>query len=419
MTRLLTSGAETVHQSCEPVILAGDAHINTQHEHSGFCSFKIGDIGIEGGGYDISNGTYVGAPWVHVPGRWYYSRCWMMVVAPEVSNEIIMAVYHDTVPVQNFVLVSDGTLHRSSATGPLLATGIDYYQWFCFEIGVWCDGVTQRRVILRLNGAQIDDITTTDALNYPGNEVRFGIINPHVSRASGRNFWMDDIAVNDDTGSENNSWPGIAGKVVVIGPAADVAVGANWKGGNGADLYPVGHWQRVDNKPPLGVASTHQDANMRQIRDAVPSSVDNADLRAEAYQWYAQHVEQLQFDIKVTSAQLICSVAREGAAGLQAKLLSNPAGPTFTINPTSEPPGDFWPANPLPGQYWPPPVGWTIARSAHVNGASIDPTIAPVLRLNKLAGSSGIIYCCQAAIQFEYEHVSASSRFSRKYFGVV
>lgn len=406
MTRLLTSGAETVHPSCEPVILAGDANISTQQKHSGWCSFKIGDIGIEGGRVDISNGTYVGARWGHVPGRWYYSRCWMMVVAPEVSNEIIMAVYHNTVPVQNFVLVSDGTLHRDSAAGPLLASGIDYYQWFCFEVGVWCDGVTQRRVILRLNGVQIDNIITTDVLTNLGNEVRFGIINPHVSRATGRNFWMDDIAVNDDTGSENNSWPGVNGKIVVTFPESDVAVGANWKGGNGTNASPGSIWQRVSGAPPRGIAPTDPDANFRQMRDAVPSSVDNADIQLESYEQYVQHVEQLLFDVRITSVQLLCSAAREGTAGLQAKLLSSPAGETVTINPPSEPPGAY-------------PDRWSFARSAHINGSSIDSSIGPVVRLNKLAGSSGIAYCCQALVQFEYEHASASSDFKRKFLCVV
>lgn len=408
MTRLLTSGAETADPRQEPVVLAGNARIVTDDQaHSGYCSFRIIDIGASGGGADISNGTYVGARWTNVPGRWYYSRCWMVIVAPEVSNEIIMSVYHDAVPVQNFVLVSDGTLHRDLATGPLLATGINYYQSFCFEIGVRCDGVTQRHIILRLNGVIIDDIITTNALNYLGNEVRFGIMNPDDLRAIGRKFYMDDIAVNDDTGSENNSWPGINGMIAISASKADVAVGPNWMGGNGAVPYPAGYWQRVFGMPSGGVDPTHPDANMRMMRDSVPFSVDNADIQFESYKQRARYSQQGQpYNIKVTAVQLLCAAAREGTASLQAKLLSSPVSSTITINPASEPPGYY-------------PVGWSVGRSADINGASIDPTIEPVVRLNKLAGSSGTIYCSEAAIQFEYEYTDGSSNIKNRFLCVV
>lgn len=399
MTRLAMTGGSDRFLGPE-ILVAGDCHQSPRPVfHSSYNAWNVGDIGIEGGQVDISGGTYLGAKWTNVPGRWYYARAWMFPVAPEIGSEIIFALYHDTVPVQNFVIASDSTLHRDSVAGPSLAY-VPSYSWVCFEIGVWCDHTTQRHVILRVNGVDVDNFITTNALNYPGNQVRFGIINPHVSRASGREIFIDDLALNDDTGTENNSWPGVAGYVQTSYPLADVAVGADWKDGAGNPPADGKYWWKYGNTgqvPP----DFPQDQATEMISNSVSLSVDTADFRYESFQWEAVHMQypgsSLDYmTVKVTSMRIGVSAARVGTASLQSKLITNPETETITINPPPGPPGYF-------------PDRWGFGYSSFQNGSSIDPYVEPVVRINKLAGSDGIIYVANGLIQFEYEAIDTAA----------
>jgi hypothetical protein len=63
-------------------------------------------------------------------------------------------------------------------------------------------------------------------------------------------LWFDDIAVNDDTGSAQNGFPGIDGKIIHLLPVSDSAVGADWKG-NTLTAFSPGAYDCVDNRPPL------------------------------------------------------------------------------------------------------------------------------------------------------------------------
>lgn len=83
----------------------------------------------------------------------------------------------------------------------------------------------------------------------------------------GTSTWLDDFAVNDDTGSAQTSWPGNSMAVLSL-PTGDAQVG-NWRGGAGGSS---GLWDAINNIPPAGSAS---ETDASQIEsDAADSAAD-------------------------------------------------------------------------------------------------------------------------------------------------
>lgn len=88
-------------------------------------------------------------------------------------------------------------------------------------------------------------------------------------------FW-DDVAYNDDTGSNENTWCG-DGQVVMLLPTSDSAIGS-WTGGAGgtSNLFDA-----VDNVPPAGVSSA-SDTNTSQIKTATDGTTATFNCRSYA-----------------------------------------------------------------------------------------------------------------------------------------
>lgn len=80
--------------------------------------------------------------------------------------------------------------------------------------------------------------------------------------------YLDDVAVNDNSGGDQNSWPG-DGKIVLLKPISDSAVGASWTD-DAAGTTNI--WDAVTNTPPAGIADTTSGSGLHQIRNAASNS---------------------------------------------------------------------------------------------------------------------------------------------------
>lgn len=103
------------------------------------------------------------------------------------------------------------------------------------------------RVVATDSGANAG-IDSWGAANFP-----FGFAGL-LAAAGTTNCYVDDIAINDTSGTDENSWPNLNGKVVLALPVADKVRGgtAPWTGGVGGT---TNLFDAINNTPPIGTAT--------------------------------------------------------------------------------------------------------------------------------------------------------------------
>jgi hypothetical protein len=266
MARLITAGAEL--QSTDPATegfsqpgiapLAqnGSYSISTATKRSGDASYEVTASAINS----------LVMSWTAVASRAFYIRVWFYLPAlPDVSRQI-MDFRSNTSQTINIACATDGTLtYGGSAAGSIGV--VTAGTWNCIEVSV-TSTTTGSSHAIRLNGTQVATPSYSVA-NLLINNVRMGNLTGTVNAAWKINF--DDVAINDDQGGNQNTWPGTTGKIVVMRPTADFAVGSDWKLGTGTS--PAGTaFDSVNNTPPLGVSNGAAGSDPKQIRDAVSNA---------------------------------------------------------------------------------------------------------------------------------------------------
>lgn len=89
---------------------------------------------------------------------------------------------------------------------------------------------------------------------------------------------IDDIAINDASGTQQNSWPG-EGKVYLLKPNLDIARNAAWFAGAAGT---TNLWDAVNNTPPVGVAEASATTTTQLLGNATAFPA-NIDLAFETY----------------------------------------------------------------------------------------------------------------------------------------
>ncbi len=100
--------------------------------------------------------------------------------------------------------------YTGSGAGTLRATGtttLAINTWYTIEIRILIDDVTGH-ITVRINGVQETDFVGD---TKPASDTAWDILSWSAqSSGGGPAVWTDDWAVNDTTGSVNNSWPGVS-----------------------------------------------------------------------------------------------------------------------------------------------------------------------------------------------------------------
>lgn len=194
--------------------------------------------------------------------------------------------------------------------------------------------------------------------------------------------YVDDIAVNDNTGTVQNNYPG-PGNIVLLKPVSDNTVGANWTDGDGVGTL----FGSLDNIPPNGKAIP---ADGTQIKNITGGS-SNYDANLEIL----QNVGVLPTDI-LTVAQGFCKHVEAVDAGSKTgavALISNPIGVgenTFIFGNDNGKMTD-----------------WSYVLSTWVSSwtnAEVNPSmglgVSPVMRVGKR--TTGSVDFCSMGIYVEY-----------------
>jgi len=203
---------------------------------------------------------------------------------------------------------------------------------------------------------------------------------------------VDDCALNDDTGTDQNSWPG-EGKILLSVPISDAQDGS-WvggAGGSGIDLSTA-----VNNIPPVGVVSGSA-TNTSQIESA-DSSGNNAtdEYRANCETYTTKGLGASDTIILVhpvaNTGEDIATNSKTGSIFMQANPVGN-AG-TFTFGNDSGAIGTF-------------PSNWRSFFGAPVYAPSVTLSSSPVVAIRKT--DSGTRVASVDALGVYIEYVPASS----------
>lgn len=227
MSRLWHTGAEWQAASTQELgSVSGALAIDTSIKASGAASYKVSgnitaDNVIEG---EFPSFTQIGGgsqQHIFFRGKVYIDaltddelvRAYLSFITPTGPNQFSIQFYN-----------SGGTLHlevsyNDFATTPLdTTTGVAFDTWMLIE-AEWDSGPANGSEVLRikLDGSTILELTN---LNYTIKNTllfNFGVYNGTASTISDEIVYFDDLAINNASGSVNNSWIG-EGSIVIAVP---------------------------------------------------------------------------------------------------------------------------------------------------------------------------------------------------------
>ncbi len=246
----------------------------------------------------------------------------------------------------NLIVCNNGSSTPLGSSTPI-STG----SWHVIELS-WLPNTGA--YVLRLDGTQVDSGTGSTSSN-------------------GTLFWylwgaptllVDDVAVNDSTGSFCNSWPG-EGQIVLQPAASDdsnTGFVAGGSGGGATNLYAA-----VDNRPPDGVAYGSA-TSTSQISDATSNTTDNYVANLETYT-----AAGVPSGASIVCQQAIGSIGGSGTTSQTTGLTveSNPSGGSEATGTTGTTAAGTWPTD------------WTTLPTAMVYGPTVTLGTAPTLKIRK------------------------------------
>jgi hypothetical protein len=258
----------------------------------------------------------------------------------------------------------------------------DGVSWYRFELGITFNASGQAAFgEFRLDGASV----AAGSLTVPTSSATFfsfgWVFDPHSSAFC----YSDDAAINDSTGTHENSWVGDS-KIVLLRPVSDSARGVNWTAGAGGTSNL---WDAVDNEPPAGktlAAAT----NTSQVKNVAKDTSGNYDASLGAY---SAPVTSGGGGLAAgdTVRVVVPQFCTGGpAANTIVRLVSNPASSGDTTVPTG---GD--------SNY--PAAGWNWTKySQAVYTPSVTLASGPVVRVGKRQNKTNACEACFMGAYVDY-----------------
>lgn len=274
MARLYTCAFEFGHVQAEGLLVSGSPTFDTAQKHTGTRSLKVAAAGTD---------TYVKRANVFTSGRAYFVRdYWRCEDLPTGTDKAYICSIPGVGEVRWFdVRVrSNGEIGVSTTTGEQVSTNgiIVPDTWYRIEVKFTYNSGGADTYEIKVDGVTvIGPITETVFENQPL-EWAFGQFD---STASGVDIWHDDVAINDDQGADQNSWPG-AGNVYYLKPVADPGTSsANWtKPGGGT----TNRHTSVDNVPPVYEAYDSASPSAEDyLRNAISGATAELQLDLDSY----------------------------------------------------------------------------------------------------------------------------------------
>jgi hypothetical protein len=213
--------------------------------------------------------------------------------------------------------------------------------------------------------------------------------------------YLDDWALNNTAGAANNSWPG-DGKVVILLPTADSAVGTGWTLGTGTAISANSGSTAVKNVPPLGVADLAAGSDPKQIRNAASAANSNYDATMTTYTAAGVPAGATVNAVGpwVATAAPVATTPKTGTVGV----VSNPVITNISLG-TLAFVGGFWEGHAAAAY----PTGWKWSPGTIANAPTVTLGTAPVMRVTQVTASTLIAMVCFMAIYVDYTPAAAAA----------
>jgi hypothetical protein len=392
MGRLKTAGAESLDVNGLGIegfaASAAGATISTLVQRTGLASFKV--TNNSNGNNGVWSGLSTDA---NVLARSYFFRMYFRIEVAPSSVETIFSTEDLQNAGFNLQLGTDQTIQLRGTTttigSPSAALALN--TWYRVEVS-WKigSGSLDDSVEFRLDGATIASSTNGTWFTVAAGLVAFGAIK---TTSTGSIYYFDDVALNDDQGASQNSWPG-AGSVALLLPISDSAVGAGWTLGTGTAISANG-FGSVDNTPPTGVADLAAGSDPKQIRNASANANTNYDANLTTYFNAGigpNSVVNVLVPIVATAAPVTTS-SKQGTVGI----VSNPTIANIALGAGGTA-GAFWSGAAGAGYA----TGWKVSFGTTTYAPAVTVTTSPVMRITQVTSSTRIAVVCFMGMYVDY-----------------
>lgn len=290
------------------------------------------------------------------------------------------------------IQIYNGATAVGSASAPLSLN--THYR---VELSSICNG-TNQTVTLLLDGSTVASAQSFANTNADSTTVQLGwSATGTAGPTKAGTFYLDDFAVNYEGGTSQTTFPG-DGKVLLLLPVADSAVGTGWTLGTGT-ATGGNAWAALDNTPPQGVADLTAGSDTKQVRNAASAANSALDLFVTDYA-----TAGIATADTVTLVTILFSTGAPSATSAKSgsmQIVSNPAGVLTSI-------GTFY-AGAVAATY---PTGWisggeTGGITVYGDIASGSRATRPVIRVQQVTSSTRISLVDAVGLYVEYVAAAA------------
>lgn len=377
MARLITCGWEAGHQNEQAASVAGSVTADTTVVRTGTYSLKC-DSGA--GATTNVRLTLSGSL-----STQYYARVYFRFSTNPANTLRFLTIGASASTGGSLSLTTTGAVDlrlggTTIGTSSVLATDTWHLAQLRFmEVA----GTTADEVEGFINGASLGSATGNSAtVDAAPNGVYLGW-NASTAGAS-RVIYFDDFALNDGSGASQNTFPD-EGKVVLLKPVSDSAVGTGWQKPGGAT---TNLWSSIDG-PPLGVAdSTNAAQAENQIRNATSTTTGNHDSVTGTYT--AAGISGSDTISVVHPIATVSSAVTQASSGAI----------TTTANPSTGSEVTFsWNQSAAAGTF---PTGWGWVAGTPIYAPTPTLGTGVTLRIGKRTSSTRVSLCCFAGVYADY-----------------
>jgi hypothetical protein len=371
--RLWHGGGECGHYHAEGLTLTGTTlTLDTGTKRTGTRSYK----------FDSSAIAHLAVPIIGVVGRTYFACGHFLLPAATglpSADAVIASFATGAGFLGGAMLTTTGKLRLvSTAFAQVGSDSVDTITtdtWYRVELVCEINSGTNDDLLsLYLNGTLVATSSVENRGTVAPTIFRFGWsdTDPGTSEVI---FW-DDLALNDEQGSVNNTLVGDQ-RIYALHPTADSAIG-NWRDGAGGSTNIFGS---VDNIPPTGVATASSGAT-NQVENAVATAPNSYDATMQTYT--AAGIDAGHTITAIIPMVEIGSSSTTGSDSISHSVVSNPAIAATAAS-----------CDIVAGTY---PTGWNFSRGIVSENPSVVRGTAPVMRITKNVATSRVNACCMMAM---------------------